>query len=299
MKVNNKPSEIKTKITIVKAHLIPFFGDKPLDKISNLMIEEYKADKIKRGLKNKSINNHLTIISKCLKSAVDWEIITSIPKIKPLKVQPQNFKYLTQEESQRLLDASEGVWYSLILTALNTGLRLGELMALSWEDINLRSKILTVTHSISAGIMDSTKSNKIRHIPLTDKLGRHFETMPHKRYDSVFTNREGNRLTRRACDSSLGRICRKAGLRKIGYHTLRHTFASRLAEKGVSIISIKELLGHSDIKTTMRYAHLSPIVLREAIKLLDEKGDEKIGHNMVTTVNFSQSTACSDNANIL
>lgn len=74
-----------------------------------------------------------------------------------------------------------------------------------------------------------------------------------------------------SCLRWLHKACRKAGLRNIGWHTLRHTFASHLAQNGVSIMLIRELLGHSDIRTSMRYSHLTPLATREAIKSLNRK----------------------------
>jgi integrase len=270
VKNNNKPSEIKRKKCTLRKHLLPHFGEYQLDKIKSLDIEEFKTEQIKKGFSAKSINNHLGILGKCLRTAIDWEIIETVPRLKLLKVQPQKFDYLSEVEAERLLLTATGIWHDLILTALYTGLRFSELTALSWEDVNFKEKVLTVKNSFSNGILGSTKSNKIRYIPLTDELCKLFKQFQ-KDKGFIFVNSEGKNLKTNSCLRNLYWICDKAGLRHIGWHTLRHTFASRLAEKGISIMAIKELLGHSEICATMRYAHLGPLVLREAIDIFSNQ----------------------------
>ena len=281
VKNNNKPSEIKRKKCTLRKHLLPYFGEYQLDKIKSLDIEEFKTEQIKKGFSAKSINNHLGILGKCLRTAIDWDIIKTVPRLKLLKVQPQKFDYLSETEAKQLLLTATGIWHDLILTALYTGLRFSELIALSWEDVNFKEKVLTVKNSFSNGILGSTKSNKIRYIPLTDELCELFRQLQ-KDNGFIFLNSEGENLKPDSCRRNLHWICDKAGLRHIGWHTLRHTFASRLAEKGISIMAIKELLGHSEIRTTMRYAHLGPLVLREAIDILAQPANPNFRHKNVT-----------------
>ena len=281
VKNNNKPSEIERKKYTIKNHLIPYFGKYLLTEIKTFNIEEFKTDRMKRGLSAKSINNHLGILGKCLRTAIDWEIIKTVPRLKLLKVQPQKFDYLSETEANQLLATSTDLWHNMILTALYTGLRFSELTALSWEDVNLKEKVLTVKNSFSNGILGSTKSNKIRYIPLTNELCELFNRFQ-KDKGFIFINNEGENLKPDSCRRNLHWICEKANLRLIGWHTLRHTFASRLAEKGISIMAIKELLGHSEIRTTMRYAHLGPLVLREAIDILAQPANPNFRHKNVT-----------------
>lgn len=133
---NNKPSEISNKENHLRAHLIPFFGKTRIDKISSLQIEKYKAKKTKTSLSNKSINNHLTTLSTCLRMARDWLDFDKLPSIKKLKVESYRLDFLSKEESRKLLAHAKGIWRDVFLVALKTGMRRGELLALSWEDIN-------------------------------------------------------------------------------------------------------------------------------------------------------------------
>ncbi len=268
VETNNKYSEILNKRTILNFNLIPYFGKTALDCITARSVEEYKALKIKSGLKNKSINNHLSCLRKCLSIAQEWEILEHVPRIKLLKVPPPETISLSHEDSEKLLAATSGNWHDMIFTVLRTGLRFGELIALNWSDIDFERKIITVQRSIARGKIGGTKSNKIRKIPLAEDLAQLLRT---KRRNGkfVFADTNGEILRQDFCRTKILRFAKQADVRIIGWHTLRHTFASHLANNGVAVQVIQALLGHSDIKTTMRYSHIAPTTLVEAIDTLE------------------------------
>jgi len=282
-KTNNKPSEIRQKQLIMQASLIPFFGKYKLDKISSMLVEDFKAKRKQGGLAAKTINNHLAILRKCLNIAQEWTGLEKIPKIKPLKVPPYKFDFLSEDESETLVHSfEESLWRDLTFTALKTGLRFGELIALNWEDINLESRTICVRHSLVNGLMESPKNNKARYLPMTYGLCDVLSQRKQKK-GFIFCDDNGEPLKHERARRVLHRQCKLIGLRKVGWHMLRHTFASHLACKGVSLKTIQELLGHSDMKMTMRYAHLLPATLREAINVLDKPRDlEYFGHSVVT-----------------
>ena len=284
VEVNNKRSEIMAKKMILRAHLLPFCGRKALSEIDGVVIERFKARKLQEGKSNKSINNYLAVLRKMLVTAEEWSLLEKVPKIKPLKVMPCKTDYLTREECDRLLSNADGLWKDMILFAMRTGLRFGEIVALKWPDVDFSNGQITVRHSIVGDVpQDSTKSNKIRYVPMTGTV--HQTLIDRKSISSgefVFSEQSGKYLMRERCRRNLQKLCERAGIRGIGWHTLRHTFASHLAERGVSPITIKELLGHSDIKTTMRYAHLGPLAIRSAVEVLEDSGSENICHNSVT-----------------
>ena len=274
VKNNNKQSEFVNRRYALNGNLIPYFGSKDISKISTYDIEEYKQYQLqKRNLSPKSINNYLCILSRCLKSAQEWGIIKDFPKIKLLKVPPQKYDYLTEQEAERLLQHSTGVWHDMILLAVRTGLRFGELIALKWEDINLMERLLIVNRSIVRGIEGSPKNNKSRTIPLTLSVCQMLNNRIHNgKY--VFQYDNSLPLQYNICRNRLHEICELAGLRKMNWHMLRHSFASHLAGKRNSIVAIKELMGHSDIKTTMRYAHVNLPVLQNTIESLEPSFQE-------------------------
>lgn len=277
---NNKHSEIMMKKYILKLHLIPYFGKTRLNKITTFQVEQYKSKKLKKSLSNKTINNQLTVLSKCLKTAGEWFELNPVPKINLFKVRYNERGFLTKENARIFLKNAKGIWYEMALTALHTGLRLGELIGLEWEDIDFEKQLLTVRQSIVRNKIGTPKNGKSRIIPLTNDLIENFMKRK-KKNGYVFKTRLDYHLSTNNCSLNIHKICEQAGLEKFGWHTLRHTFATQLAANNAPIITIKELMGHSDIKTTMRYAHLVPSTLREAIKTLDTNNN--FGHKADTS----------------
>jgi len=175
VKTNNKYSEFLNKQCILSAHLLPCFGHKLVNKISTSDVENFKAKKIKAGLAPKTINNHLIVLSRCLKVAQeqdDWDEMLKLPRIKLLKVKPQKFDSLTEAECQLLLDNCDGILKAMILIALKTGLRFGELTALEWNDVDFVNNHIIVAKAFSRGKIEGTKSNKIRYIPMIDEISQ-------------------------------------------------------------------------------------------------------------------------------
>ena len=287
VKNNNKHSEIAGKEMILRVHLVPYFGRRKLNEIKNLDVEKYKAKKIDQELAPKTINNQLAVLKKAFQCAVEWGEIEKRPILKYLKVPPQKYDFLTPEECRQLLGAASGDYRSMIAVALGTGLRFGELIALTWEDVDFKIGELTIRQAYARGVLGSTKSNRIRLIPMSASVRA--ALYPMKKNDGlVFPDLHGDPLKQYVCIKKLHSICKKTGLRRIGWHTLRHTFASHLAQKGANLSAVQGLLGHSDIRTTMRYAHINRAVLREAIAILDEAAgpSEKSCHNSVTGTPF-------------
>jgi integrase len=270
---NNKYSEQRTKKYLLNAFLIPFFGEMPIARITAHDIERYKAHEIKNGATNKTLKNRLTIMNKCLATAYEWlELGTHLPKIKWPKCPPTPTDYLSPEECELLLSHADGVVYEMCLTALRTGMRQGELRGLQWSSIDWENESLAVRHSRCdyRKVLGSPKNNRERHIPLDTDV---YE-MLYKRKKStgyVFEDEEREPFDNKRLNRGLAAICKRAGLRKITWHILRHTFASHLAMRGVPLTAVQTLLGHSNITTTMRYAHVAPSTLRTAIDMLNPK----------------------------
>ena len=140
-KTNNKYSTLRTKEDILRKHLLPAFGKRQLDKVSPYQIEAYKAQKLDEGLSSKTINNQLTVLRKLLALAVDWKELEHIPKVAWMRVPQPDFDFLSFEEADRLVAAAEPEWRTMILVALHTGLRIGELTALQWDCVDLASAV--------------------------------------------------------------------------------------------------------------------------------------------------------------
>ncbi len=281
VKSNNKPSEFGSKQSILKAHLVPFFGRKKLGAIGSRDIERYKAEKIAQQLKAKTINNQLTVLRRALQTAKEWGLIAACPEMKQLKKQPSKYDFLTREESQQLLDAVSGFWHDMILMALETGLRFGELTALTWEDVDFATGELTIRQAYARGVLGSTKSNRIRQVPMSDSVLQLLSRRVKQR-GLIFPGMNGEYLRQNRSMRTLKKICEKAGIRAVGWHTLRHTFASHLVQQGANLLAVQALLGHTDIQTTMRYAHLNRTALHEAMRALNPQTSS--GEKNVTIV---------------
>lgn len=280
---NNKKSEVQTKRSAFKNHLTPAFGKIRLDMIGSREIERFKSKKLADGFSPKTINNWLTMLRKTLAVAVDWQLLKVIPPIKWLRVPPTKFDFLTFEEADRLIAAADGEWLPMITVALKTGLRQGELLALAWDDIDLVAGRLVVSRNLSRGEITTPKNGKTREIPLGDDVLAALKRHRHLRGDVVFCTSAGNMFTKGESKHPLWRACKRAGLRRVGWHVLRHTFASHLVMRGAPIKAVQELMGHSTVTMTERYAHLSPDVRKDAVRLLDRPGAQVHAHTALTS----------------
>ncbi len=274
VKTNNKHSDYVSKASIFEHHLIPFFGEKPLEEIRVRDIEAFKAAQQAKGLSPKTINNHLTVLSALLRVAESWELIEQRPSIKRLKQIDPDWHYLDFAEANQLIEATaqeEPLWRTMIVLALRTGMRQCELLALRWSAVDLKASTVVIRERVWRGDLDTPKSRtSCRTIPLSADACEALKAWRHLRSELVFCDDQGKMLTAGACKWPLWRACKEAGLERVGWHVLRHTFASHLAMRGVPITTISELMGHSDLKTTQRYMHLSPAHKAEAVQLLDQ-----------------------------
>lgn len=269
-RVNNKPSEIVSKNYALRRYLLPQLGARCLDSITRRDVEGLKARLMDHGLSPKTSNNVVAVLSKILRYAEEIELIDKVPRFKLMKVPEPTFDFLDFAETRRLLDAARDQdWRIMILTALRTGLRFGELCELRWADVDLVAGRLVVRRSYVRGHVGTPKSGKGREIPLSPETGQALKAHRHLRGELVFCKPDGGRRIHRRADVALKKICRRAGLRSIGWHVLRHTFASHLVMRGVPLKAVQELLGHSTIQMTMRYAHLAPSAKQEAVAVLD------------------------------
>jgi integrase len=269
---NNKFSEQYAKHNILKSSLVPHFGEMTLNSIGTNHIEQFKARALNDGVKNKTINNRLAVLAKCLRCANDWYGIT-VPKIQMLKCPPPETDYLTPAECDSLLSNTEGQLREMILVGLRTGMRQGEIRGLQWSSIDWHNQTLRVRHSLCSRsrLLTSPKSNRERRIPLDVDL---YEVLFRRRRNAgyVFLNpfREAP-FTAHRLEEDLRIACKAANIRNVGWHGLRHTFATQISLTRTPITVLKELLGHSSITTTMRYSHVPSAALREAITLLNPR----------------------------
>lgn len=269
-KTNNKPSEVRSKEMHLKHHVLPEFGKLALDAVTKPRIEKFKAKKLEQGLKPKSVNNSLAVLSGLLSVAVEWDLIPAKPKVKLLKDADPEFDFLEFEELDRLVAAAEEPWRSVITVAARTGLRPGEWRALRWVDVDLVGRKIVVRQNRVNGQEGTPKNGRKRTVDLSEQAVAALRRHKHLRGPYVFCREDGTPLDEPECRAPLRRASRLAGLREVNWYTLRHTFASHLAMRGVPLRAIQELMGHATVTMTLRYAHLSPATTRAAVAALDQ-----------------------------
>lgn len=247
-----------------------FFNNLYLDEISPLHIEKYKAERSKQSVQPSTVNRCLAIIRKMFNLAVDWGFLekNQIGKVK-LFSEKDNLKerILTKEEEKRLLEVSSDHLQSIITVALNTGMRIGEILNLQWNQVDLQAKNVKV---------EKTKSGKIRLISINTPLLQELQKLKEKNHSSeyVFVNPKTGKPFN-SVKTAFKAACRRSNITNLRFHDLRHTFASRLIGKGVDLITVKELLGHSSVKITERYTHSNHEQKKKAVELLAQKHEKK------------------------
>ena len=269
-KANNKPSEVKAKEVILRLHLIPFFGNQDIRSLRALDLERFKASK-QLDVSPKTVNNMIICLKKLMNSLVEWEMLEKNPfgRVRKLRAMEFEWDFLTREESDALLQASDPRWRPFFAAAVWTGLRLGELLALRWDDINWRNDKLFVRRAIHRGIVGTPKSGKPREVPMNSKLALMLRELKLKSTcELVFASENNTFLDPSNIKRPYSKALRDAGLRSLRFHDLRHSFASQLVSAGVTLKVVQELLGHQSIQMTLRYAHLAPGVTKTAVEAL-------------------------------
>jgi integrase len=262
----------------------PIFGSKPLAEIVPFAVEAWRVRRLKGGVSKATANKDLSALKACLSRAVEWGLLADHPlrKVKPSKQDRGGVvRYLSPTEETALraqlvkrdaarIDARDSAndWrrqrgypelphlgtYAdhltpIVLLALNTGLRRGELLGLEWGDVDLARAILTVRG-------EGAKSGKTRYLPLNTEAVNGLKAWQDQATgDLVFPGDDGGKMF--SLKTAWLKVAHDAGLKVFRFHDLRHSFASRLVQSGVDLNTVRELLGHSDFSLTLRYAHLA------------------------------------------
>ena len=253
---------------------MPVLGKKRLNEIG-----DYEVQKVKRhvaAMKPKTVNCVLTVLSKLLKVAVDWKELALMPvSVKMVKAPDPELPFYDFEEFEQLVEGAGKAGadvLAFVLLAGEAGLRRGEIIALERSDIDFKRNQITVRQSDWQGQIDTPKSGKTRRVPMTARLGVALQAIRHLRGPRAFYQRDGQLISANTLRSWMQRAQARAGLPLTsGVHILRHTFCSHLAMRGAPVRAIQELAGHADLSTTMRYMHLSPASLNQAIRLLEQR----------------------------
>lgn len=284
----NRLSSQRAKLNVLRIHLLPQLGSLRLGDITTARVDAFRASLHARRLAPKSINNILSVLRCCLTTAKEWSLIRTVPTFHWLRVPTQGYKYLTPEQAAKLLAATHpGLWRVLILFMLHTGVRFGEAAGITWDDLELDTEqpLVHIRRSVVLRHVGPTKTGRPRDIPLTPSVVealRGFE----RHHPYVFSLRDGDFIVPTTTLSYLHRICHRAAIPPISWHGLRHTFATELTSRGVPLRAVQELLGHTTIQMTSRYAHVAPSTLHAAVAVL-ERPNSTFGHQVDTNAQNS------------
>jgi len=188
--------------------------------------------------------------------------------IKLLKEPPERVRYLETWEVQRLLAECSEHLRPIVLCALHTGMRKGEILNLKWENLDLDNRMI---------LLEKTKNNRRRMIPLSGILYPELRDLP-RRGEYVFCNEKGEKFKK--IDKGFWAACGRAKIKDFRFHDLRHTSASYLTMSGCNIRTVQQLLGHTTIRTTVKYSHLSKEYLEEAVNLVGARLSLEVDTNL-------------------
>ncbi len=259
-------------------NLAAFFGDCILTDITPKVINQYKMKRREDGVKPATINRELAAMKKAFNLALkEWEWVRENPVMK-VAMEVENNKrdrWLRDDEEKRLLGACPGWLRELVIFALNTGMRLSEILELNWRDVNLSRRTVTVVKS---------KNGEKRTIPLNETALEMLRAKSVKRSiktELVFPSQVYTMMSRHNVSRAFRNVVKKAYVEDFRFHDLRHSFATRVVQAGKDLYKVQSLLGHKTAAMTQRYAHHYPESLRDAVAVLDNSNG-KFGHNLVT-----------------
>lgn len=281
----HKPSGIASKETILRIHLIPMLGEQKLDAITNAYVQELKLHLQDKAAK--TVNNVLTVLNVMLKTAVAWELIDQVPcSIRLLPVARSDAAFHDFDAYERLLQAARSIderTYLIALLGGEGGMRVGEIVALEWADIDLERRQISIRHSDWRGQLTSPKNGRGRFVAMTERVAKALRKNRHHRSSRVLCHDDGKPITRQGAWSRVRYAAHRANV-PTGVHILRHTFCSHLVMRGAAMRSVQELVGHQDLTMTQRYSHLSPAALIDTVRLLESRAGESDRGEILETV---------------
>jgi len=282
-----KKRSYRTDRTTYNIHLKPYFGDAFLSDIKIERIEKYQTERQKETVRRQgpdgkpvktsgaTINREIALLRTMINKAVEWEYLDASPinwrRVKKFNENGRE-RYLTADERKRLfaaLDDSGPILRNFIILALNTGLRRGEIMGLRWANVNMDDGLICLERA-------QRKNNKVLRVPLNQNALEVMRRLPHVSEYVLCEPKTGERIL--SFRKAFATACRKAGIKDLRIHDLRHTFGTMLSVRGADVLTISRLLGHSSAAMTSRYiTPISEVQKRAVDSLVDaqEPGRKK------------------------
>ena len=260
-KVNNKSWQTTDAriIHVLKKH----FSGKCLSEITMHLVQQFKADRIKE-VAPATVNRQLACLKCLFNKAIAWGKFNGpnpVVPVKMFKTNNQRRRFLEKDEIVNLLAHCNGYLKPIVIVALNTGMRRGEILGLKWRDLDFKRSVI---------YLHDTKNGEKRELPVNEQVKNTLVAVrknPSSEY--IFCKENGNHLG--DIKKTFLTALRKSSIKDFKFHDLRHTFASHLVMSGIDLNTVRDLLGHKSIQMTVRYAHLSPNHKQRAVEDLDKQ----------------------------
>jgi integrase len=237
------------------------FGETPIERIAAEDIERWRAG---LSCSNRTSQKYLIVLNGIFKRAMKVYRLPSNPMTlveRPRVRHSSEIDVLSASEVRTLVRATSTEQHkALILTAAFTGLRMGELLALRWGEVDFAAETIRVVRSFTIGGESSPKSGKPRSVPMVREVATALARLGQREHftgddDLVFAGTAGGHVDSKDVRAEYKAALGRAGLRDLRFHDLRHTFGTRAVEQAESILELKEWMGHANVQTTMRYLH--------------------------------------------
>ena len=252
--LSKKKSAGKLKYTLNA--IKKYFGNRPLACITTDDVQQFYNERLEETSPS-TANRHFTTLCAVINKAIKLKLYRGenpCNGVDKEKENPARTNYLDKKQIEDLLNFAPERSQKLIAFAIGTGMRRGEILRLNWSDIDFRNNIIHVYVS---------KSGYQREIPILTSLRPILLSMNPQMNSKVFP------LTEKMVEHDFKKAREKAGISGLHFHDLRHTFASHFMMNGGQLPTLQRILGHSDLKMTQRYAHLSPTYLRKSIEIMN------------------------------
>ncbi len=270
-KVNNRSWRTFDRHNIKR--LKQYFGDKNLSEITSYMIDKFKAERAKE-VSPATVNRQLACLKSIFNKATAWgkfEGANPVKVIKLFKENNQRLRFLEQTEILKLLDCCAEHLKPIVIIALNTGFRRGEILSLKWSSVDFERSII---------YLKNTKNGEGREVPMNVAVKNALIRQPrHSHSNYIFYKKDGTPIG--DIKKSFLTALKKSGINNFHFHDLRHTFASQLAMNSVDLNTIRELLGHKSMVMTIRYSHLSQQHKQQAVDILDRCNDTGMTQKLI------------------
>lgn len=272
---SHKPSTRRDKRQRLDHDLLPEFGYLRLDQLRQEHVDRITAEMLGRGAKRKTVNNTLGVLSTLIGYAVKNQVLEDPKLTFSIKAQGAELDALAPENVGKLVAAAPDARYrAAVLLAADAGLRIGEIRALPWLEVNELAREVSVAWSYDrAGELSETKGWERRAVPISERAWAALKDLD-RVGPLVFARLDGKPIGYDAVRDVAHEIYERAGVTppRQPWHGLRHTFGTELANSGASIQTIRELMGHKSIDTTLRYLHTTRDQKRDAIAGLATTG---------------------------